>query len=544
MASFDLSNAGASGGNPFADLLGDDASISGVPAPTPTVTPIAATPTKPAPVATPTRTVPFLGADPLGLDDLLATNAPARSNVPPSTAEAARDTAIDPLGFDDLLGLSSAQAAADSRPAGKVDPFGFDDLLAPASPPAARPAAPIRASPATGDNVFGFDDLLSGPSHMPLLQEGNTPIIPEDFDPFAMPSEAPRNTSDPLSALSNNDVSLESISGNKVTIDGLMSSAGAGEPSPLDPIALGPARSSETDPLALFASEPILPSKHDDIFLGDVASNHVSELKSHFSMPHAVPETMPNALPEALKLHPAPMPPTPQVTTPQPVAPQATTSKPLPPANEQPAAPNQMPVDGRALAEAFLRGANLPLDTLPAGVTLEWMEMMGRFVATATDGAVELIASRALVKREVKADLTMIVVRNNNPLKFLPDGRSALIQMLGKKIPGFMGPVEAMEDAYVDLRAHQIGVVAGMRAALDEVLRRFDPAMLEKKLKSRSLMDSLVAANRKAKMWDLYAELFKDIYAEAQDDFQTLFGKAFLAAYESEIERFRQGRKP
>ena len=184
------------------------------------------------------------------------------------------------------------------------------------------------------------------------------------------------------------------------------------------------------------------------------------------------------------------------------------------------------------------------MDTLPAGVTLEWMEMIGRFAATATDGAVELIASRALVKREVKADLTMIVVRNNNPLKFLPDGHSALIQMLGKKIPGFMNPVEAMQDAYADLRAHQVGVVAGMRAALKEVLQRCDPSLLEKKLKTRTLLDFLVAANRKAKMWDLYTELFKDIYLESQDDFQTLFGKAFLTAYESEIDRFHQRNKP
>jgi len=67
--------------------------------------------------------------------------------------------------------------------------------------------------------------------------------------------------------------------------------------------------------------------------------------------------------------------------------------------------------------------------------------------------------------------------------------------------------------------------------------------MLEKKLKARTLIDSLIAANRKAKMWDLYAELFNEIFAEAQDDFQTLFGKAFLSAYESEIQRFRQGSK-
>jgi FHA domain-containing protein len=409
---------------------------------------------------------------------------------------------------------------------------------------------PYSSPPSVHDNAFGFDDLLSGPSHAALPLERKAPIIPEDFDPFATPSEAQRNSSDPLAGLSNDHVSLESLAGQNVTIDGLMSSAGNGEPALPDPLGLGPARSSETDPLALFASESILPTKQDDSFLGDIVSDHVSELNSHFAMPQATPQILASTAPEVAvpvpTAPPTPVPPPAPVPPPTPSAPIAAPPQkpPLAPQHQQqPAASTQEPLDPHALAEAFLRGANLPMDTLPAGVTLEWMEMMGRFAATATDGAVELIASRALVKREVKADLTMIVVRNNNPLKFLPDGHSALIQMLGKKIPGFMNPVEAMQDAYADLRAHQVGVVAGMRAALKEVLQRCDPTLLEKKLKTRALLDSLFAANRKAKMWDLYAELFKDIYLESQDDFQTLFGKAFLTAYESEIDRFHQRNK-
>ena len=505
-AGFDLSSPGAAGADPFADLLGGAVNIH---APAPST---AAVPAKPAPIARQTS---------------------------PSAAP-------DPLGFDDLLGLSSAPAGAKLPTAGlpaKTDPFGFDDLLEPSSAPTSVKPAAASASPA---DAFGFDDLLSGPTHTPLLPEQNATIIPEDFDPFAMPSNAARNSGDPLAGLSNPGVSLESIADRNVTIDGLISASGAPERSPLDPVALGPTPASETDPLALFASEPILTTKQDD-FLGDVASNHVSELKSHFAMPQARQDVAPPALP-ADAARPTPVPIAPQPVAPAPVleaaiAPPPARAPSIPTASERPAAPNRSAADTLVLAEAFLRGANLPLDTLPAGVTPEWMEMMGRFVATATEGAVELIASRALVKREVRADLTMIEVRNNNPLKFLPDGHTALLQMLGRKIPGFMGPVEAMQDAYVDLRAHQIGVVAGMRAALDEVLRRFDPAMLEKKLKARTLIDSLIAANRKAKMWDLYAELFNEIFAEAQDDFQTLFGKAFLSAYESEIQRFRQGSK-
>jgi len=562
VAALDLSGLGSSDSDPFADLLGGAVNMS---AAQPSATPLHEAPIVGAP-PTPAQSATQKGVDPLGFDDLLGSpNVPATTHNSISVTPAIKAaTASDPLGLDELLGISnasanpsspisplSADAPATSKPNGTIDPLGFDDLLgSPSASSAIHPSASNGRSPSVQDNPFGFDDLLSSPSHPPLSPERKAAIIPDDFDPFAMPSAAPRNTHDPLSGMLNSDVSLESIAGNKTSIDGLMSSTGplAG-PSFLDPIALGPAHASETDPLALFASESILPTKQDDKFLGEVASNHVPELNSHFAMPQARQENSPvkiaeiiapalsvqsDSSPIALDAGVAPSIPAAKTPTTPP-----TTTPTIPAA----AAPDQKPLDGHALAEAFLRGANLPLDTIHSGVTLEWMEMMGRFVATATDGAVELIASRALVKREVKADLTMIVVRNNNPLKFLPDGQSALIQMLGKKIPGFMNPVEAMQDAYIDLRAHQIGVVAGMRAALDDVLRRFDPTLLEKKLKTRTLIDSLVAANRKAKMWDLYGELFKDIYVEAQDDFQTLFGKAFLTAYENEIEHFRQGTK-
>ncbi len=132
----------------------------------------------------------------------------------------------------------------------------------------------------------------------------------------------------------------------------------------------------------------------------------------------------------------------------------------------------------------------------------------------------------------------MIVVRNNNPLKFLSDGETILLQMLRKKMPGFMGPSEAMQDAFEDLQAHQVGMVAGIHAAVDEVLKRFDPSVLEKRLKEPSMFETVVPAHRKAKMWDQYTAVFGDIYHEAQNDFEALFGRAFLAAYEKEIDRF------
>jgi len=106
-------------------------------------------------------------------------------------------------------------------------------------------------------------------------------------------------------------------------------------------------------------------------------------------------------------------------------------------------------------------------------------------------------------------------------------------------MPGFMGPSEAMQDAFADLHAHQSGMIAGMNGAISEVLKRFNPKSLEERIKSPTFIDAVVPLHRKAKMWDQYDAIFEEINKEAQKDYQKLFGKAFLKAYEKEIERSR-----
>jgi FHA domain-containing protein len=197
------------------------------------------------------------------------------------------------------------------------------------------------------------------------------------------------------------------------------------------------------------------------------------------------------------------------------------------------------------LLTAFLKGARMAGLSAPIQLTPALMETIGMLVYQATAGAMELIATRRITKREIRADVTMVVTQGNNPLKFLPTPEAAMMQMLGPKMPGFMATREAMEDAFDDLRAHEVGVIAGVRAALAEVLRRFDPATLEERLGKGGLLDSLVPAARRAKLWDLFQVQFEQLCREANDDFQSLFGEAFIKAYEDQIEqdRIRRNRK-
>ncbi len=189
--------------------------------------------------------------------------------------------------------------------------------------------------------------------------------------------------------------------------------------------------------------------------------------------------------------------------------------------------------DNEALKQAFLRGAGIAPDAIGA-LTPELMELLGKLMTSTLQGTIDLLALRSLVKQEVKADVTMVVLRNNNPLKFFPDSQTVLTQMLRKKMPGFMEALESIDDAYTDLRGHQKGVVAGTRASMDKVIRRLRPERIDSALRASPL--DLLPLRRKAALWDLYCQQHLSVAGESQDQFKTLFGADFLDAYEKEVE--------
>jgi predicted component of type VI protein secretion system len=81
--------------------------------------------------------------------------------------------------------------------------------------------------------------------------------------------------------------------------------------------------------------------------------------------------------------------------------------------------------------------------------------------------------------------------------------------------------------------------MAGMRSALEGVLQRFDPAVLEGQITRRSGLSALLGGNRKAQLWEQFQALYAQLSREAGDDFHQLFGKAFLAAYEGYIDQLQ-----
>ncbi|MGQ3094579.1 MAG: type VI secretion system-associated FHA domain protein TagH [Roseateles sp.] len=236
----------------------------------------------------------------------------------------------------------------------------------------------------------------------------------------------------------------------------------------------------------------------------------------------AAPDSVPVSLPAAAPVQP---PATPTLTPPPPPA--------LAPAAAPTAA--AVPADQAALLAAFREGLGLP--NVPAGgLTPDFMRLVGQLLHESARGTVDLLVARAALKREVRAEATMIVARENNPLKFSPTAEVALGHLLGPAVRGFIEPQRAMRDAFDDLRAHQLAFLAGMRAALEGLLQRFDPTALESRLTQKSVLSSLLPAARKAQLWSVFQQEYQQIAGELSDDFHQVFGREFLRAYEAQLD--------
>jgi len=199
--------------------------------------------------------------------------------------------------------------------------------------------------------------------------------------------------------------------------------------------------------------------------------------------------------------------------------------------------------DGHGLLQAFLEGLGSERAPKVGALTPELMRLLGSLLAESVGGTIDLLHARAVVKNEMRADVTAIRPRQNNPLKFSPTAAVALQHLLTPTVPGFLPAQAAMRDAFQDLRAHELAVMAGMRSALTGLLQRFDPKTLETHLVRKSGLETLLAGGRRAQLWQAYQSLFSQLSAEAEDDFHTLFGRAFLEAYEDHLGELKAAER-
>ncbi|QYD71373.1 type VI secretion system-associated FHA domain protein TagH [Paraburkholderia edwinii] len=154
----------------------------------------------------------------------------------------------------------------------------------------------------------------------------------------------------------------------------------------------------------------------------------------------------------------------------------------------------------------------------------------------AIDALMDVLRARAELKNSFRMPATLIQRSENNPLKFAPDAGEAVKKLLAPPNSTFLSGTAALNDAVVDIRNHQMAMLAGVRSAFESLLEHFDPARIEQDPEAN--MRRLPIGNR-SRHWERYKEQFEILTRNPDECFRRLFGDAFARAYEDQLLRLK-----
>jgi len=223
--------------------------------------------------------------------------------------------------------------------------------------------------------------------------------------------------------------------------------------------------------------------------------------------PKPVHEPPPPPLPAPPPPRMAPVPPPPDLPPPADLPPR--------PVERAPAAPVP-PSAGSADFAAVLAGAGLE----PSSISPEVAQDFGRILRVVVSGVMDVMRSRQQIKDEFRMQVTRVRPVENNPLKFSANVDDALHNLLMKHNRAYLSAVEAFEDAFADLKHHQLAMLAGMRVAFEAMLAQFDADRLQAEF-DRQGNKGLVPA--KFRYWDLYRERREEMAKDPEATFWRLF---------------------
>ncbi|HEX5046093.1 MAG TPA: type VI secretion system-associated FHA domain protein TagH [Gammaproteobacteria bacterium] len=238
--------------------------------------------------------------------------------------------------------------------------------------------------------------------------------------------------------------------------------------------------------------------------------------------------------------HVAPPPPLAPMPPPQP---QQHVPSPLPMhAGAVPAPPPAAEVAGGIAALLAAAGVD-PATARVAASSPGVHSVLGSLLAIVVQGMLDVLKARADIKSSFRVPVTSMRPVENNPLKFSANAAQALQNLLAPRNQAYLGPVEAFDEGFEDIKAHQMAMMAGMRAAFDSMLKRFDPEELSERFEKRLKRAALINIAGKGRYWDLYRDLYEEWTQDADLNFQRLFGEKFAQAYEEQMRRLTSVRR-
>ena len=195
------------------------------------------------------------------------------------------------------------------------------------------------------------------------------------------------------------------------------------------------------------------------------------------------------------------------------------------------------PASGGLDLDSVLRAAGVD----PQNVDPEIAATLGQIFKMVVQGTIDALRARDEVKSQFRLAVTRVKTKENNPLAFSVDAADAINSMLVRRNPAFLAPVDAFQRAFDDIRAHQVAMIAGMRAGFESLMSQFDPEELKERFDKQAKRGGILGAVAKPNYWEQYGDYFGGLRGDRDDAFRRLFGEEFALAYEKQIALLKRG---
>jgi len=221
-----------------------------------------------------------------------------------------------------------------------------------------------------------------------------------------------------------------------------------------------------------------------------------------------------------------------KVNPPASAAEPAVVAAPAPVPRPQPPAPALFDADFDVGLAAFCRGAGIDPRSISAEARAAALQLAGQLLRESVLGVMDLNQGRHEFRNRFRIS-TPQDTAPESALNLTGGVDEALVRLLNT-VSARASAVNAMRDAFKEMKAQNTASLAAMRAAFEEFLGRVDPKELEERF-DRAAKRGVFGTQNKGKYWDLYAEMFSGLVQRPADGFPHVFTETFAKAYEAKI---------
>ena len=199
--------------------------------------------------------------------------------------------------------------------------------------------------------------------------------------------------------------------------------------------------------------------------------------------------------------------------------------------------------DFRGLAEAFFGDLEQPLSRAQSDQVVRRIEQVLHVVFA---GLADAVKGRREFQREFEVEATRILDWAPNPIKHAETAGEIASLLLDPRSQGL--PEEQakayLQEVFQDLTLHQLGLMAGFRECVRGLLKEFDPALLTKGEKGKSIGKGLGLLGGKgvrtdAAAWQRFLEKYRQLTEEEVRVFEQILAPHFAKGYLS-IQKTRR----